>query len=142
VQYAFQEGSLGFRESLGRALDGTEPLMVPKLFILWLATVSTDCAELVPMGKVSTAIETLKKNTAKGIKCKLKHRLASYFGSNVPNIVDYFGLSRRPKLLNKCSRNNWTYSESMMNGTARKKINDLMYNWICLFFLLRVSHRL
>ncbi|GKC26672.1 hypothetical protein Tco_1033966 [Tanacetum coccineum] len=57
--------SLGFRESLGRALDGTEALMLPKLFILWLATVSTDSAELVPMGKVSTAIETLKKNTAK-----------------------------------------------------------------------------
>ncbi|GKA34290.1 hypothetical protein Tco_0720719, partial [Tanacetum coccineum] len=53
------------RESLGRALDGTEALMLPKLFILWLAIVSTDSAELVPMGKVSTAIETLKKNTAK-----------------------------------------------------------------------------
>ncbi|GJT07351.1 putative ribonuclease H-like domain-containing protein [Tanacetum coccineum] len=59
--------SLGFRESLGRALDGTEALMFPKLFILWLATVSTDIAELVPMGKVSTAIETLKKNTAKAL---------------------------------------------------------------------------
>ncbi|GJR99492.1 putative ribonuclease H-like domain-containing protein [Tanacetum coccineum] len=59
--------SLGFIESLGRALDGTEALMSPKLFILWLTTVSTDSAELVPMGKVSTAIETLKKNTAKGI---------------------------------------------------------------------------
>ncbi|GKB25623.1 hypothetical protein Tco_0865024 [Tanacetum coccineum] len=55
-------------ESLGRALDGTEALMLPKLFILWLATVSTDSAELVPMGKVRTAIETLKKNTAKRIK--------------------------------------------------------------------------
>ncbi|GJZ71236.1 putative ribonuclease H-like domain-containing protein [Tanacetum coccineum] len=64
--------SLGFRESLGRALHGTEALMLPKLFILWLATVSTDSAELVPMGKVSTAIKTLKKNIAKGIKCKLK----------------------------------------------------------------------
>ncbi|GJV03603.1 hypothetical protein Tco_1337172 [Tanacetum coccineum] len=51
--------------SLGRVLDGTEALMLPKLFILWLATVSSDSAELVPMGKVSTAIETLKKNTAK-----------------------------------------------------------------------------
>ncbi|GKE20835.1 hypothetical protein Tco_1432347, partial [Tanacetum coccineum] len=51
--------SLGFRESLGRDLDGT--------FILWLATVSTDNAKLVPLGKVSTAIETLKTNTAKAI---------------------------------------------------------------------------
>ncbi|GKA41814.1 putative ribonuclease H-like domain-containing protein [Tanacetum coccineum] len=64
--------SLGFRESLGRALDGTEALMLPKLFILWLATVSTDNEELVPLGKVSTVIETLKENTAKRIKCKLK----------------------------------------------------------------------
>ncbi|GJZ49705.1 putative ribonuclease H-like domain-containing protein, partial [Tanacetum coccineum] len=61
------KGSLGFRESLGRALDGTEALMLPKLFILWLAIVSADSAELVPMGKVSTAIETLKKNTAKAL---------------------------------------------------------------------------
>ncbi|GJT31537.1 hypothetical protein Tco_0921956 [Tanacetum coccineum] len=28
---------------------------------------STDCAKLVPLGKVSTAIETLKKNTAKAL---------------------------------------------------------------------------
>ncbi|GJU66730.1 putative ribonuclease H-like domain-containing protein [Tanacetum coccineum] len=52
---------LGFRESLGRALDGTEALLLPKLFILWLAKVSTDSANLVPLGKDSTAIETLKK---------------------------------------------------------------------------------
>ncbi|GJS16747.1 hypothetical protein Tco_0411219 [Tanacetum coccineum] len=31
-------------------------------------TVSTDSAKLVPLGKVCTAIETLKKNTAKGTK--------------------------------------------------------------------------
>ncbi|GJR12337.1 putative ribonuclease H-like domain-containing protein [Tanacetum coccineum] len=55
--------SMGFRESLRRALDGTEALSLPKLFIHWLATVSTDSVEIVPMGKVSTAIETLKKNT-------------------------------------------------------------------------------
>ncbi|GJS11149.1 ribonuclease H-like domain-containing protein [Tanacetum coccineum] len=48
-------------ESLGRALDGTEALLLPKLFILWLAAVSTDNAKLVPLGKDSTAIETLKK---------------------------------------------------------------------------------
>ncbi|GJW48385.1 hypothetical protein Tco_0080031 [Tanacetum coccineum] len=52
---------LGFRESLGRALDGTEALLLPKLFILWLAKVSTDSAKLIPLGKDSTAIETLKK---------------------------------------------------------------------------------
>ncbi|GJX59916.1 hypothetical protein Tco_0291306 [Tanacetum coccineum] len=55
------------RESLRRVFDGTEALLLPTLFILWLATVSTDSAELVPMGKVSTAIETLQKNTAKAL---------------------------------------------------------------------------
>ncbi|GJT20939.1 putative ribonuclease H-like domain-containing protein [Tanacetum coccineum] len=49
------------RESLGRALDGTEALLLPKLFILWLAKVSTDSAKLIPLGKDSTAIDTLKK---------------------------------------------------------------------------------
>ncbi|GJR56683.1 hypothetical protein Tco_1407204 [Tanacetum coccineum] len=49
------------RESLGRALDGTEALLLPKLFILWLAKVSTDSAKLISLGNDSTAIETLKK---------------------------------------------------------------------------------
>ncbi|GJS75735.1 hypothetical protein Tco_0725616 [Tanacetum coccineum] len=53
------------RESLRRVFDGTEALLLSTLFILWLATVSTDSAKLVPLGKVYTAIETLKKNTAK-----------------------------------------------------------------------------
>ncbi|GJW73660.1 hypothetical protein Tco_0133030 [Tanacetum coccineum] len=55
------------RESLRRVFDGTEALLLPTLFILWLATVSTDSAKLVPLGKVCTAIETLKKNTAKAL---------------------------------------------------------------------------
>ncbi|GJQ93752.1 putative ribonuclease H-like domain-containing protein [Tanacetum coccineum] len=55
------------RESLRRVFDGTKALLLPTLFILWLATVSTDSAKLVPLGKVCTAIETLKKNTAKAL---------------------------------------------------------------------------
>ncbi|GKA56892.1 retrovirus-related pol polyprotein from transposon TNT 1-94 [Tanacetum coccineum] len=55
------------RESLRRVFDGTEALLLPTLFILWLATVSTNNADLVPLGKVCTAIETLKKNTAKAL---------------------------------------------------------------------------
>ncbi|GJY67018.1 putative ribonuclease H-like domain-containing protein, partial [Tanacetum coccineum] len=35
------------RESLGRALDGSEALMLPNLFILWLAAVSTDSARYI-----------------------------------------------------------------------------------------------
>ncbi|GJZ75972.1 hypothetical protein Tco_0640437 [Tanacetum coccineum] len=54
--------------SLGRALDGTEALLLPKLFILWLAKVSTNSVNLVPLGKDSTAIETLKKIPPRGRK--------------------------------------------------------------------------
>ncbi|GJS66612.1 putative ribonuclease H-like domain-containing protein [Tanacetum coccineum] len=49
------------RESLVRDIDGTEPLLLPDLLILWLTTVSTDSAKLVPLGKDSTAIKPLKK---------------------------------------------------------------------------------
>ncbi|GJV56377.1 putative ribonuclease H-like domain-containing protein [Tanacetum coccineum] len=55
------------RESLRRVIDGIEALLLPTLFILWLNIVSTDNAKLVPLGKVCTAIETLKKNTAKAL---------------------------------------------------------------------------
>ncbi|GJT94162.1 putative ribonuclease H-like domain-containing protein [Tanacetum coccineum] len=52
---------LGFRESLERDIDGTEELLLPDLFILWLTKVSTDSAKLIPLGKDSTAIKTLEK---------------------------------------------------------------------------------
>ncbi|GKF60592.1 hypothetical protein Tco_0177378, partial [Tanacetum coccineum] len=58
VGYSLQ--SKAFR-SLGRDKDGIEVLLLPNLFIFLLAQVSTDSAKLVPLGKVSTAIETLKK---------------------------------------------------------------------------------
>ncbi|GJS61850.1 putative ribonuclease H-like domain-containing protein, partial [Tanacetum coccineum] len=61
------KGLIEFRESLRRVIDGTEALLLPTLFILWLDEVSTDSAKLVPLGKVCTAIETLKKNTAKAL---------------------------------------------------------------------------
>ncbi|GJZ57963.1 reverse transcriptase zinc-binding domain-containing protein [Tanacetum coccineum] len=70
------------RESLRRVFDGTEALLLPTLFILWLATVSTDSAKLVPLGKVCTAIETLKKNTARTTMAVLescpKHNMVAY----------------------------------------------------------------
>ncbi|GJV19026.1 putative ribonuclease H-like domain-containing protein [Tanacetum coccineum] len=41
--------------------DGLEALLLPNLFILALTIVSIDSAKLIPLGKDSTAIETLKK---------------------------------------------------------------------------------
>ncbi|GJR91098.1 ribonuclease H-like domain-containing protein [Tanacetum coccineum] len=84
-------GLIGFRESLRRVIDGTEALLIPTLFILWLDTVSTDSAKLVPLGKVCTAIETLKKNTAKGTKRSTLFRLhwAVHYESCPKNMVAY-----------------------------------------------------
>ncbi|GJS54491.1 hypothetical protein Tco_0627853 [Tanacetum coccineum] len=61
------------RESIEKRTDGTEALLIPTLFILWLDKVSTDSAKLVPLGKVCTAIETLKKNTAKIPEIQFDH---------------------------------------------------------------------
>ncbi|GJZ95842.1 putative ribonuclease H-like domain-containing protein [Tanacetum coccineum] len=47
-----------FRGSLRRGTDGTETLLIPTLFILCLDKVSTDSANLVPLGKVCTALES------------------------------------------------------------------------------------
>ncbi|GJT22095.1 putative ribonuclease H-like domain-containing protein [Tanacetum coccineum] len=63
--------SLGFRESLGRALDGTDALMLPKLFILWLATVSNDSVELVSMGKFWTSAKSKIINNVRHITAKV-----------------------------------------------------------------------
>ncbi|GJZ91112.1 putative ribonuclease H-like domain-containing protein, partial [Tanacetum coccineum] len=62
-----QIGLIEFIESLRRVTDGTEALLIPTLFILWLDKVSTASAKLVPLGKVCTALKTLKKNTAKAL---------------------------------------------------------------------------
>ncbi|GJY92305.1 ribonuclease H-like domain-containing protein [Tanacetum coccineum] len=82
-----QIGLIEFRESLRRVTDGTEALLIPTLFILWLDKVSTDSAKLVPLGKVCTAIETLKKNTAKGTNfhssCSSLHITAKVAGKSV-----------------------------------------------------------
>ncbi|GJS49085.1 hypothetical protein Tco_0581247 [Tanacetum coccineum] len=48
-----------FRELLSRATNGTEALLLPTLFFLWLDRVSTAIAKLLPLGKVCTALELL-----------------------------------------------------------------------------------
>ncbi|GJY49915.1 putative ribonuclease H-like domain-containing protein [Tanacetum coccineum] len=60
-------GLKGFRELLSRATNGTTALLLPTLFFLWLDKVSTVSVKLVPLGKVCTALELLKKNTAEAL---------------------------------------------------------------------------
>ncbi|GJS39457.1 putative ribonuclease H-like domain-containing protein [Tanacetum coccineum] len=51
-------GLIEFRELLSRVTNGTETLLIPTLFILCLDKVSTDSENLVPLGKVCTALES------------------------------------------------------------------------------------
>ncbi|GJW69699.1 putative ribonuclease H-like domain-containing protein [Tanacetum coccineum] len=76
-----------FRGSLRRVDDGTEALLILPLFILWLDKVSTASAKLVPLGKVCTALETLKKNTS-------QHNMVAYLEKTEGNaefhdIIDF-----------------------------------------------------
>ncbi|GJU98603.1 putative ribonuclease H-like domain-containing protein [Tanacetum coccineum] len=74
-----------FQESLGRDKDGIEALLLPNLFILALTIVSTDSAKLIPLGKDSTAIETLKK---------------------IPPRISNHGPSWKPPVLKSCPKHN------------------------------------
>ncbi|GJX86358.1 hypothetical protein Tco_0337132, partial [Tanacetum coccineum] len=76
------------KESLGRAIDGTKALLLPKLFILWLAIVSTDSAKLVPLGKDSTAIKTSIHNAL-----TVSPVVSTTF-------VEQFGMSAKSKIIN------------------------------------------
>ncbi|GJX35170.1 putative ribonuclease H-like domain-containing protein [Tanacetum coccineum] len=96
------KGLRGFKESLRRVIDGTEALPLPTLFILWLDTVRTDSAKLVPLGKVCTAIETLKKNTAKfwtSAKSKIINNLRHITAKVAGKPVSIFEASIRSDLL-------------------------------------------
>ncbi|GKE99068.1 hypothetical protein Tco_0022419, partial [Tanacetum coccineum] len=98
-------GLIEFRESLRRVTDGTEALLLPTLFILWLDKVSTESAKLVPLGKVCTAIETLKKNTAKGTN---------------PNISlnDYLSFLSKMAVLDSCPKHNMVAYLEKTEGNA------------------------
>ncbi|GJT94533.1 putative ribonuclease H-like domain-containing protein [Tanacetum coccineum] len=95
------------RESLGRALDGTEALLLPKLFILWLAKVSTDSAKLIPLGKDSTAIETLKKIP--------------------PRIIDFLARSSIHNALTVSHVVSTTFVEQFWMSAKSKIINNVRY---------------
>ncbi|GJW22270.1 hypothetical protein Tco_0032892 [Tanacetum coccineum] len=69
------------RESLERDIDGTEELLLPDLFILWLTKVSTDSAKLIPLGKDSTAIKTMAV-----LESCPKHNMVAYLEKTDGNI--------------------------------------------------------
>ncbi|GJW91408.1 hypothetical protein Tco_0168961 [Tanacetum coccineum] len=104
-------GLIEFRESLRRVANGTEALLISTLFILWLDKVSIDSAKLVPLGKVCTALETLKKNTAKAI--------ISLLTTN--------SLSSTMAVLDSCSKHNMvTYLEKSEGNAEFNEIIDFL----------------
>ncbi|GJZ36765.1 hypothetical protein Tco_0582956, partial [Tanacetum coccineum] len=141
-------GLLGFKESLRRVFDGTNALMLPTLFILWLATVSTDGARLIPLGKVCTAIETLKKNTAKALislsltitplntmvvleSCP-KHNMVAYLEKTKWNaeflvIIDFLTRSSIHHALTVSPVVSTTFIEQFWTSTKSKKINNVRH---------------
>ncbi|GKB95127.1 putative ribonuclease H-like domain-containing protein [Tanacetum coccineum] len=60
TRFNFLVSCLGFRESLEKDIDGTEELLLPDLFILWLTKVSTDSANSIHYAiTVSPVVSTI-----------------------------------------------------------------------------------
>ncbi|GJW57630.1 ribonuclease H-like domain-containing protein [Tanacetum coccineum] len=141
-------GLLGFRESLRRVIDGIEALQLPTLFILWLDKVSTDSAKLVPLGKVCTAIKTLKKNTAKALislfttislsstmavldSCP-KHNMVAYLEKSEGNaefheIIDFLKRSSIHHALTVSPVVSTTFVEQFWTSAKSKIINNVRH---------------
>ncbi|GJU80257.1 putative ribonuclease H-like domain-containing protein [Tanacetum coccineum] len=141
-------GLIGFRESLRRVIDGTEALLLPTLFIFWLDTVSTDSAKLVPLGKVCTAIETLKKITAKALISLLttitlsttmavldscpKHNMVAYLEKSEGNaefheIIDFLTRSSIHHALTVSPVVSTTFVEQFWTSAKSKIINNVRH---------------
>ncbi|GJZ03575.1 hypothetical protein Tco_0536850 [Tanacetum coccineum] len=107
-----------FRESLRRVTDGAEAFLILTLFILCLDKVSTDHAKLVPLGKVSTAKETLEKNTAKGTKCKLEPLIS---------LTDDLSLLSNMAALESCPKHNMiAYLEKTEGNVEFHEVIDFL----------------
>ncbi|GJV60730.1 putative ribonuclease H-like domain-containing protein [Tanacetum coccineum] len=141
-------GLIGFKESLRRVINGTEGLLLPTLFILWLDTDSTDSAKLVPLSKVCTAIETLKKNTAKALISFLttitlsttmavldscpKHNMVAYLEKSEGNaefheIIDFLTRSSIHHALTLSPVISTTFVEQFWTSAKSKIINNVRH---------------
>ncbi|GJT23761.1 putative ribonuclease H-like domain-containing protein [Tanacetum coccineum] len=133
---------------VSRVTDGTEALLIPTLFILWLDKVSTDSAKLVPLGKVCTAIETLKKNTAKALISLLttitlsntmavldscpKHNMVAYLEKSEGNaefheIIDFLKRSSIHHALTVSPVVSTTFVEQFWTSAKSKIINNVRH---------------
>ncbi|GJT52624.1 hypothetical protein Tco_0978781 [Tanacetum coccineum] len=141
-------GLIEFRGSLRRVTDGTEALLIPTLFILWLDKVSTASAKFVPLGKVCTAIKTLKKNTAKALISLLttislsstmavldscpKHNMVAYLEKSEGNaefheIIDFLKRSSIHHALTVSPVVSTTFVEQFWTSAKSKTINNVRH---------------
>ncbi|GJT32221.1 hypothetical protein Tco_0922640 [Tanacetum coccineum] len=126
------------RESLRSVTDGTEALLIPTLFILWLDKVSTTSANLVSLGKVCTALERLKKNTAKGTNkmavldsCP-KHNMVAYLEKTKGNaefheIINFLKRSSIHHALTVSPVVSTTFVEQFWTSAKSKTINNVRH---------------
>ncbi|GKD13418.1 hypothetical protein Tco_1197825, partial [Tanacetum coccineum] len=141
-------GLKGFRELLSRATNGTEALLLPTLFFLWLDKVSTASAKLVPLGKVCTALEMLKKNTDEAlisifttisIPSKMavldscpKHNMVAYLEQSEGNeefheIIDFLKRSSIHFALTVSPIVSTTFVEQFWTSAKSKTINNVRH---------------
>ncbi|GJS55822.1 ribonuclease H-like domain-containing protein [Tanacetum coccineum] len=137
LRSCISRGLQEFRELLRRVTNGTEALLLPTLFFLWLDKVSTASAKLVPLGKVCTALEMLKKNTDEGTNkmavldsCP-KHNMVAYLEKSEGNeefhdIIDFlkrssihFTLTVSPTIYTTFVEQFWTFAKSKTINNVR-----------------------
>ncbi|GJY65165.1 hypothetical protein Tco_0466625, partial [Tanacetum coccineum] len=117
--YNWDDQSISCIKSLGRALDGTEALLLPKLFILWLVKVSTDNANLVPLGKVVLEL------------CP-KHNMVAYLEKTVGNakfheVIDFLARSSIHNALTVSPVVSITFVEQFWMSAKSKISNNVRY---------------
>ncbi|GKA58397.1 putative ribonuclease H-like domain-containing protein, partial [Tanacetum coccineum] len=127
-----------FRELLSRVTNGTEALLLPTLFFLELDKVSTASAKLVPLGKVCTALELLKKNTDEGTNkmavldsCP-KHNMVAYLEKSEGNeefheIIDFLKRSSIHFALTVSPIVSTTFVEQFWTSAKSKTINNVRH---------------
>ncbi|GKA19700.1 hypothetical protein Tco_0699615 [Tanacetum coccineum] len=111
-------GSREIRESLRGVNDGTEALLIPTLFILWLDKVSTASANLVPLGKVSTALGEFRTHSLSNLQSHLQ-ALISLFTKIL--------LSSTMAVLDSCPKHNMVaYLEKTEGNVEFHEIIDFL----------------
>ncbi|GJW43418.1 hypothetical protein Tco_0072217, partial [Tanacetum coccineum] len=129
-------GLIGFRESLRRVIDGTKALLLPTLFIIWLCTVSTDSAKLVPLGKIQALISLLTTITLTTTMAVLdscpKHNMVAYLEKTEGNaefheIINFLTRSSIHHALTVSPVVSTTFVEQFWTSAKSKIINNVRY---------------